>query len=252
MNTKIGVVAALPREARRLGGVPCRQKANGFLYCETVLKDEIGLVVVQPGMGVENAFSAAMWLLEKGVATLGCFGVSGGLNPQLKTGDVVFADAVLGEQDDEISLVWKKEGGHLDETFKCIAAKGLPVQWGPIISVQKPVLDVAGKRVLFDRTEALATDMETAAVARAANQSGIPFFAIRTICDPANVAVPEAVFQSVNEKGNPRLFYLLKRIIQKPSFISHLLRMKKNFDTALAEAPLIRQCLGKMLISTAP
>jgi hypothetical protein len=62
-----------------------------------------------------------------------------------------------------------------------------------------------GKRALFDRTKALAVDMETAAVARAANQSGLPFFAFRIICDPANVSVPEALFRCVDEKGKPRL-----------------------------------------------
>ncbi len=233
-------------------GDPCRQKAGGFMHCRTVLKDATDLLVVQSGMGVKNAFSAAMWLLENGVTALGCFGVSGGLNPRLKPGDVLFADAVLGEQHDGVSLVWKKNGGHLDETFKCLAAKDLPVQWGPIISVQKQVLDAAGKRALFDRTKALAVDMETAAVARAANQSGLPFFAVRIICDPANVSVPKALFQCVDEKGNPRFFYLLKRIIQKPSFIIHLLSMKRNFDTALAGAPHVRHCLAEMHIPPTP
>jgi adenosylhomocysteine nucleosidase len=252
MKKTIGIVAALPGEARTLAGHPCRQKANGFLNCRTVLKDETHLMVVQSGMGMKNAFSAALWLSEKGVAALGCFGVSGGLNPLLKTGDVLFADVVLGEQHDDVSLVWKKDGGHSDEPFKCIATKGLPVQWGPIISVQKPVLDAAGKRALFDRTKALAVDMETAAVARAANQSGLPFFAVRIICDPVNVSVPETLFQCVDEKGNPRFFYLLNRIIQKPSLIIHLLSMKRNFDTALASAAHVRHCLAEMHISSAP
>jgi adenosylhomocysteine nucleosidase len=252
MTGTIGVVTALPGEARKLAGHPCRQKADGFLYCRTVLKDETDLMVVQSGMGSENAFSAALWLLENGAAALGCFGVSGGLNPRLKPGDVVFADAVLGEQHDDVSLVWKKNGGHLDETFKCLTAKDLPVQWGPIISVQKQVLDAAGKRALFHRTKALAVDMETAAVARAANESGLPFFAVRIICDPVNVSVPKALFRCVDEKGNPRFFYLLKRILQKPSFIIHLLSMKRNFDAALAGAAHVRHCLSEMDDSPAP
>jgi len=252
MTGTIGVVTALPGEARKLAGHPCRQKADGFLYCRTVLKDETGLLVVHAGMGAKNAVSAAMWLLENGVTALGCFGVSGGLNPRLKPGDVLFADAVLGEEHDAVSLVWQRDGGHPDDTFKPIATKDLPVQWGPIISVQEPVLDAAGKRALFHRTKALAVDMETAAVARAANQSGLPFFAARIICDPANVSVPEALFRCVDEKGNPRLSYLVKRIIQKPSLISHLLRMKRNFDAALASAARVRYCLAEMHIPPTP
>ena len=246
MKKTIGIVAALPAEARSLAGQPCRQESGGFLYCRTVLKVETDLMVVQSGMGMKNAFSAALWLSEKGVAALGCFGVSGGLNPRLKTGDMVFADAVFEEQDDEFSLIWKKYGSHFEETFKCIAAKGLPIQRGPIITARKPVLDTAGKRALFDRTNALAVDMETAAVVRAANQSGLSFFAIRSICDPADVFVPEALFQCVDEKGAPRLFHLLWRIIQKPSLIFNLVSMKRNFDAALTGAAHVRHCLAEM------
>ncbi|MCF8129007.1 MAG: hypothetical protein K9N10_10875 [Deltaproteobacteria bacterium] len=252
MTGTIGVVTALPGEARKLAGQSCRQKADGFLYCRTVLKDETGLLVVHAGVGAKNAFSAAMWLLENGVTALGCFGVSGGLNPRLKPGDVVFADMVLGEQHDAVSRVWKNDGGHLDDTFKCIAAKDLSVQRGPIISVQKPVLDAAGKRALFHRTKALAVDMETAAVARAANQSGIPFFAIRAVCDPANVSVPEAIFQCVDQKGHPRLPYILGILFRRPLLISHLFRMKRDFTAALAVGPHVRNCLEEMKVFPAP
>ena len=252
MTGTIGVVTALPGEARKLAGYSCRQNAERFPYCRRVLKNDIGLMVVQSGMGARNAFSAARWLVEKGVTILGCFGVSGGLDSGLKPGDALFADAVLDKQHNTVSLAWKKDGGHLDKTFKCMAAEGLPVQWGPIISVQEPVLDAGDKRALFDQTKALAVDMETAAVARAASRSGLPFFAVRMICDSANVSVPEALFQCVDEKGNPLFFYLLKRIIQKPSLITHLLNMKRNFDTALAGAPHVRHCLAEMHISPAP
>ena len=246
MKKTIGIVAALPEEARAIAGHSCRQKANGFLHCRTVLRGETDLMVVQSGMGMKSAFSAASWLSEKGVAALGCFGVSGGLDPELKAGDVVFADAVFEEQNDALSLIWKKDGGHFEETFNCTAAEGLTVRWGPIITVQAPVLDVTCKRAFFERTEALAVDMETAAVARAATQSGLSFFAIRSICDPADVFVPEAIFKCVDEKGSPRFFHLLWRIIQKPSLISDLLSMKRHFHAALMVAAHVRHCLAEM------
>ena len=243
MKKSIGIVAALPGEARSLAGQPCRQESGGFLHCRTALKGETDLMVVQSGMGMKNAFSAARWLSLKDVAALGCFGVSGGLNPRLKTGDMVFVDAVFEEQDDEFSLIWEMDGSLFAETFNCIAEKGLPVQRGSIVTARKPVLDAAGKRALFDRTNALAVDMETAAVVLAANQSGLPFFAIRSICDPADASVPEALFQCVDEKGAPRFLHLLRWIVQKPSLLVHLLGMKRNFEAALTGAALVRHCL---------
>jgi adenosylhomocysteine nucleosidase len=252
MNKTIGIVVALPGEAKALLGRRSWRKANGFLHSRTVFKDETDLVVVQSGMGMDNAFSAAKWLSEKGVAALGCFGVSGGLDPELGVGDLVFADAVFLERDDGVSLVWKKGGCDSDVTFNFQAAKGLTVSWGPIVTVQTPVLNARGKRVLFDRTGAMAVDMETAAVARAASRSGLPFFAVRTICDSADVTIPESIYQCVDQQGRPRFSRLFRLIIRNPLLISHLLRMKRDFTAALAVAPHVRECLSGMHIPPAP
>ncbi len=222
------------------------EKANGFLKCQAVLEDGTDLVVVQPGMGMDNAFSAASWLSEKGVTALGCFGVSGGLDPELGVGDLVFADAVFVEGDGGASLVWNKGGCDSGVTFDFQAAKGLTVSWGPIITVQKPVFNTADKRSLFDRTGALAVDMETAAVARAANGSGLPFFAVRTICDSADVTIPESIYQCVDQQGRPRFPHLFRLIVRNPPLISHLLRMKRDFSAALSGAPHVLRCLAGM------
>jgi len=252
MKKTIGVVTALPGEARALAGSRFCRKAQGLPFCRTVLKDEIDLVVVQSGMGMENAFSAANWLTEKGVAALGIFGVSGGLDPDLRVGDLVFADAVLVQQDEETSLVWKKAGVNSELNPGCSGAEGFKGRWGAVLTVQQPILNVAGKRALFDRTGAMAVDMETAAVASVAKQSGLPFFAIRTICDAADVSISEALYQCVDQKGRPRFAYLFRQIFQKPFLISHLLRMKKDFTAALAVAPHVRHFLSEMHNPPAP
>jgi adenosylhomocysteine nucleosidase len=252
MNKTIGIVAALPGEARALVGRRFWEKTNGFLHCRVVLKDGADLAVVQSGMGMENAFSAAHWLSKKGVGALGCFGVSGGLDPGLGIGDLVFADAVFMEQDDGISLAWKRGGRNSEVTFLCGEAKDIAVRWGPIVTVKEAVLNAADKQALFDRTGVLAVDMETAAVVRAASQSGLPFFAVRAVCDRADVSIPESLYQCVDQKGRPRFSYLFRRIIRKPSMISHLLRMKKDFNAALAGAPHVLRCLSAMQIPPAP
>ena len=252
MNKTIGIVAALPGEARALVGRCSWEKENGFLHCRVVLKDGTDFLVVQSGMGMDNAFSAAHWLSKNGVAALGCFGVSGGLDPRLGIGDLVFADAVFMEQDDGVSLVWKRGGRNSEVTFSCREAEDVTVHWGAIITVKQAVLNAAGKRALFDRTGTMAVDMESAGVARAADRSGLPFFAVRSICDTADVTVPEPLYQCVDPNGRPRFPYLLGLIIRKPLIISHLLRMKRDFATALSAAPHVLRCLSGMSIPPAP
>ena len=248
MNKTIGIVAPLPGEAGALLGRRPRRKAGGFPYGRTVLKNGVELVVVQSGMGMDNAFSAAGWLSENGLAVLGCFGVSGGLDPQLGAGDLVFADAVFVKRDDEVSLAWERGVRDSDVTLDPEAVKGLTISRGPIVTVQKPVLNTLGKRALFVRTGAVAVDMETAAVARAATGSGLPFFAIRAICDSADVTIPESIYQCLDQQGRPRFPHLFRLIIRNPLLISHLLRMKRDFTAALAVAPQVRECLSGMHI----
>ena len=251
MNKTIGIVVALPGEARALVG-PCPwKKVNGFLHCRTVLQNDTVLVVVQSGMGMDNASSAARWLSERDVSALGCFGVSGGLDPALGIGELVFADAVFMAQDDGIPLVWKRGRRSSEVSFPCVEAKNMAVCWGPIVTVERPVLNAVGKRALFDGTGTLAVDMETAGVARIANRSGLPFFAIRRICDTADVTVPETLFHCIDSNGHPRMTYLLRLIIRKPSIISHLLSMKRNFTRALVNTSRLRNCLASMHIPPA-
>ena len=245
MNQTIGVVAALPGEARALVGHSPWEKSEKFPYCRKALKDGIDLVVVQSGMGVVNAFPAASWLFEKGVAALGCFGVSGGLDPRLGIGDLVFADAVYEERDGGTSLVWKERQCHSELIFSSLAGEQT-IRRGSIITVSQAVLNASDKQALFDRTGTVAVDMETAAVARAAGRFGLPFFAIRTICDPAHVSVPESLLQCVDEKGRPRFSDLFSLIIRNPLIIPHLLRMKRDFSAALSSTPHVLHFLSEM------
>ncbi len=246
MNSTVGVVAALPGEAKALVGRRAWQKTEGLLYCRTPLKDGAELLVVRSGMGMDNAFSAAMWLSGRNLAALGSFGVSGGLDPGLEPGDLVFADAVFMERKDGVSQVWKRDESDAEADFDDSATKGVSVRWGPIITVRQAVLDATSKTALFDRTNAMAVDMETAAVAQVANQSGLPFFAVRTVCDTAAVSIPEVLYQCVDQKGSPRFLYLFWMLIRKPFLIFHLLRMKRDFATAIGSAACVRRYLLRM------
>ena len=243
MNSAVGLVVALPAEARALSG-GCRpwKRKNGHLYRCFSLKDGTVLVAVQSGMGMENAFSAALWLAEEGVAALGSCGVSGGLDQRLVPGDVVLADAVWLEGEEACHSIWKREGGAVEAASDHFSGpKRRNVHWGSIITVRQPVLTKAHKKSLFERTGALAVDMESAAVAQAAYEMHLPFFALRAVCDPADVSIPESLYLCVDHKGRPRFFHLIWQLFKEPSLMPHLLRMRREFAAATAgiEAQLL-------------
>jgi len=234
MNPAIGLVVALTAEARALIGRGRWQQTEGHLFRRFRLNDRTSLVVVRSGLGMENAFLASQWLIAEGVVALGVLGVSGGLDPELEPGDLVLADSVIQERGNTCKPVWEGDPRFVEIAYAALIAGEIPAYRGAIITVQKPVLSARNKQALFTKTDALAADMESAAVAHVANKASLPFFALRTVCDAAARSVPKEIFDCLNPAGNVRLLHLFRMLLLMPPLISDLLRMKRDFAVALA------------------
>jgi len=236
MNRSIGLVVALNAEASALIGRGRWQYGEGCPFRQFPLTEtgSTRLMVARSGMGPENAETASRWLIEEGVGALGVSGVSGGLTPELGPGDLILADAVIQAAGDRFRQVWKEGAGFAETAYEALTEGSVPVYRGPIISVRKPVLSSSHKASLFIESKALAVDMESAAVASVARTAGRPFFALRAVCDAAGRSISEDLFRCIDQKGDPRLFRLLRMVLRHPAMIFELLRMKRDFGTALA------------------
>jgi len=230
----IGLLVALPAEARAVIGQGRWQQDGSCLFRCARLTETTHLIVVRSGMGLDNATIACRWLIQQGVGALGITGVSGGLDPDLIPGDLILADAVVQEEADQCRRVWSECTGFVETVCGAIANEGLPVYRGPIISVRKPVLSARGKESLFGRSKALAVDMESAAAASAAHRARLPFFAVRAICDAAERSVPSDLVECLHQGGRVHLFLLFRKLALKPALVFNLLQMKKDFGKALA------------------
>ena len=234
MNSTIGLVVALPAEARALIGRGRWQHAEGHLFRRSRLNNRTRLVVVRSGLGMKNAFLASQWLVAEGVAALGASGVSGGLDPDLEPGDLVLANSVIQESDNTCQQVWEGSSKFVEIVYAALIATEIPAYRGAIITAQKPVLSARNKQALFTKTKALAADMESAAVATIANNAGLPFFALRTVCDAATRSIPIEIFDCLNQAGHVRLLHLFRMLFIRPALVSDLLRTRKDFNAALA------------------
>ena len=234
MNPAIGLVVALTAEARALIGRGRWQHAEGHLVRRSRLNNRTHLVVVRSGLGMKNALLASQWLIAEGVVALGVSGVSGGLDPKLEPGDLVLADSIIQESDNTCQQVWEGNSKFVEIAYAALIDREIPAYRGAIITAQNPVLSARNKQALFTKTNALAADMESAAVATVANNAGLPFFALRTVCDGAARTVPREIFDCLNQAGNVRLFHLFRMLLLKPSLVSDLLRTKRDFAVALA------------------
>ena len=87
------------------------------------------------------------------------------------------------------------------------------VRVGAILGLDRLLSSPQEKANAFARTGALAVDMESHHVARAAAESGLPFIAIRTISDQAHEVLPAIMASFVNMEGRTKMSAVLAALI---------------------------------------
>nr|HDN00326.1 hypothetical protein [Deltaproteobacteria bacterium] len=246
----IGVLAALPAEARIL------TRTTGKMVQKSSTKGKI--IVRKSGIGMQYARKQAEYLA--GISeVLVSFGISGGLHPRLKTGDLVLADLVL---------IWDPELHGLPPTqvmpagFRAdadinnyIAEKFqeniVHFHQGPILCSSKPILTAASKLNAHRLTGALAADMESRAICEVAAEAGLPFFCLRAVCDPADQTVADTLPEMVDKQGNPRIGHILAHLVRRPWLLGDMIRMASQFRQALVALEKAWLLVGEQFLSSA-
>lgn len=83
-------------------------------------------------------------------------------------------------------------------------------------------------------TGALAVDLESAIVARAAQAAGIPFVVLRTIADPAARELPPAALIPLAKDGTPAIIWVLGEVLRRPQQIAALFGLARETRRALS------------------
>ncbi|MFA5516056.1 MAG: hypothetical protein WDA20_07175 [Desulfuromonadales bacterium] len=216
MESFLGLIVPLPAEAGALLGRQGWIRQDGWSCRSSVLPCGTAVLAVCAGQGRARAQAAAGWLASRGAVALAVIGLAGGLHPALHPGDLVLFMEKSGE------LLFAGPDGML-----------LQVLSGGLAEIDQPVLTKAGKLALFERSGALAVDLESVAVGRVARQAGLPFFALRAVCDPASREVPSEVRACLAEAGRLRAAVLLRAIFRRPQLLGELLRLRCDFAAAL-------------------
>ena len=231
----IGLVAALPWEVRPLLRGRNGIERDGPFY-SFVIRDEPALLTIA-GMGAENSYRAAQSMLQRfaprGLVTLG---FAGGLQDDLAPGDLVLADHVLeqvtGEQFDCQVDLWPLEG----------------VRRGRLLSVTRMIPSTAEKRRLAGEWGAVAADMESAGVARAAAQAGVPFCAMKAITDSSAQSISIDIARCQSEDKGLFLRKIVGEAIRTPHGIRDLWMLARGARVAartLAAALCSAESRGK-------
>jgi adenosylhomocysteine nucleosidase len=113
-----------------------------------------------------------------------------------------------------------------------------------LVESAEVVTEHAEKQSLRLRTDGVAVDMESAAVARVATAEGIPFSSVRTIADPLNMSFPNAVTIAMNPRGDVRLAVLLGHLVRHPGETGSLIALGRAFGAAVKTLHRVRHAVG--------
>ncbi len=150
-------------------------------------------------------------------------GVCGALAPGLAPGDLVFPQRVMSP------------AGQVVDVSPCqhlMARAKAPVPSGLLITTQHVVATREAKAALFARTGALAVDMESWIILRAASSAGLPSLVARGVSDAARQSLSPELIDLLAADGRLR-FGRAAALIARPALLGAALGVRRSARLAL-------------------
>ncbi len=208
------------------------------------LPEPQSFTVALSGGNAAHALTEARRLIQEGAGGLISFGTAGALAPALAPGDAIVATEVIAASGGALAA----ERAWCDALAAAGSARSLPMHLGAIRAVDQPVASAGAKAALYRSCGALAVDMESGAVARAARDAGLPFAVLRVVIDAAGRDLPPAAMAAMAPGGGINLAGLARELWREPRQIAGLIGLSR--DAAVARRALGRAAalLGAVLL----
>lgn len=212
--SRVGIVTGMVAESDCLVSEIGRAapEARPLLYCAAA--------------SMQRAHDGALDLIRQGATALVSFGIAGGLSPRLVPGSLILAEGVQTIDGGywRTAAIWRET---LDREIGAEAD-------GMILASETAIRSATEKNRLHQDTGAIAVDMESGGVARAAEAAGVPFLVVRVVADPASRRLPPSALAGLGPDGRQRPFAVLAALTRRPWDIAELVRLGRDSGAALS------------------
>jgi len=204
------------------------------LAAEARIARRLGLPVAIGGGTAAGADAAARRMVRAGALGLISFGLAGGLDPALRPGAIVIASDVLCQPDGSVGA---GANGAARAMRRFATDAALSSRFGgatghTMLGTNIIVARADAKRMLWQTTGAAAVDLESGGVACVATEHGLPFAALRAICDPAERDLPPAALIALDRYGAIGLVRVLWSVLAHPAQFPGLLALAADAAAA--------------------
>jgi hopanoid-associated phosphorylase len=162
------------------------------------------------------------------------FGLCGGLDPALRSGDVVIGTRVVAGGASVMA-----DESVARELAARLGSAGERVSLGAVAGVDAPILTRTAKDALRKATMAVGVDMESQIAARFEADHKAPFAILRVVSDPADRDLPPIIVRAVRSDGSIDLGAVASALVRSPAQTSGLIATAR--DSVIAFAAL-RRC----------
>jgi adenosylhomocysteine nucleosidase len=189
------------------------------------------------GARAAQAKARAAELVAGRAQALVSFGLAGGLDPALRAGDlVVSAHVTAADATVRGDAVWAE---------RVRARLTTDVAHAGAVLGETTVMSSPGtKAQAFARTGARAVDMESVAVARAAEAAGLPFIVVRAIADTAAHSVPAYTAAAIDDEGRTQIGAVLRGAVANPMSLVTLWTLATASRAAYATLRSVATLIG--------
>lgn len=199
------------------------------LAAEATIARRAGMRAVAAGGHPARTVAAITELIAAGATGLVSFGICGGLDPALASGRLLLPDAVRDESGERLAV----DGAWRAAAAAAMRTAGLALGSGEMLGAAAAIATPERKRALFAATGAVAVDLESHLVARAAAAARLPFIVLRAVADPAGRSLPAAALAGLDASGRPAIARILRALARDPSQLGALLRLARDTGRAL-------------------